>query len=653
LSQAAPPTNKDLHEKYLIYNHYFVGGATPITNTVETREFMVAPVFISYSSRDYEKVRTLVDAIEERGVKCWFSKRDIRAGEHYGDVIVDTIERAPAMVLVFSANANTSEEIKKEIALASQRGMTVIPVRLQDVAPSKAFRYELVTRNWIDLFPKWDEGLQLLVDRLFEAIGERPEPSRQPPSPAPRMPMWVYALVPCAALLVGGGYFWLRPEPHGPADLAADAHAAGGAPSKSDPAVAPTPAIAPAQHPPPTSTSQVSAAAVVAPAANPPAPTSAPASPPAQSAAASPSAPPAATPVSAPAANPPATAAPSQDSTPPPAAPVQAAATTERQSAPPAVPLPTPTPTPPATSSDAAQSAPAPPVQLAAMTPQVPPKSNAPAASKEISVGPPPPFDPNTTGGQIFKECDKCPEMAVTPRGSALLGSPPQESGRQSSEPAPHEIVIAQPFAVGRFDVTFDEWDACVAEGGCNNWRPGDFGFGRGRHPVVFVSWNDAEAYVAWLKQKTGQPYRLLSEAEWEYAARGCTTLKCPNAPFWFGQITPELANYDSRYAYEGSPKGLSLKKTSLVDQGAPNPFGLYNMLGNVRQWVADCWSASPPPARSDPGPRLSGDCADRAVRGGSWSDKPQDLRAAARSWAASDERSPYIGFRVARALGP
>jgi formylglycine-generating enzyme required for sulfatase activity len=280
------------------------------------------------------------------------------------------------------------------------------------------------------------------------------------------------------------------------------------------------------------------------------------------------------------------------------------------------------------------------PVVVAALSPTVPPSAasgaNAPGAD-----------------AKSFKDCDTCPEMVVVPRGAALIGSPAHEAARMSQEPTPSEAVIPAPFAVGRYDVTFNEWDACVAEGGCSAWRPGDFNWGRGNQPVIFVSWKDAEAYVDWLAKKTGKPYRLLSETEWEYAARGCVTTACPNQPFWFGAIKPEIANYDSRYAYEGSPKGLARRRAVPVDQGAPNPFGLYNMLGNVRQWVEDCWSAAPGPPPPGGAARLDGDCSDRVTRGGSYDDKPQDLRAAARSWETIDARSQKIGFRIARAMDP
>ena len=170
---------------------------------------------------------------------------------------------------------------------------------------------------------------------------------------------------------------------------------------------------------------------------------------------------------------------------------------------------------------------------------------------------------------------------------------------------------------------------------------------------MIFVSWKDAHAYVDWLAKKTGKPYRLLSETEWEYAARGCTTTACPNQPFWFGAITPELANYDARYAYAGSPKGLARKRAVPADEGPPNPFGLVNMLGNVRQWVEDCWNAAPGPPPAGGAARLDGDCSQRVTRGGSYDDKPQELRAAARAWETVDTRSQKIGFRVARAMDP
>ncbi len=284
--------------------------------------------------------------------------------------------------------------------------------------------------------------------------------------------------------------------------------------------------------------------------------------------------------------------------------------------------------------------------------------SSAPAPAAEpppsaaISVGPAPNVAANDPGGEVFKECDDCPDMVVVPAGKAMLGSPPGESGRQTFEAAPHAVEIGKPFAVGRYAVSFAQWDACYAEGACGHRRLGDLDFGRGKRPAIFVTWTEAELYVQWLKRKTGQPYRLLSEAEWEYAARGCKTLRCANSPFWFGAIKPELAVYDSRRSYDGSPKATARLKTEPVDSGPANPFGLYNMLGNVRQWTQDCWNPTPTTVASNGAPVLSGDCSARATRGGSWADDPAKLRAAARDYESVDEGSERIGFRVARDLG-
>jgi len=580
---------------------------------------MTAPVFVSHSSRDLKSVRALVQDLEARGVKCWISERDIAPGDNYGDSIVDAIERASAMVLVFSSNADESDEIKKEIALASQRRIPVVPVRIEDVTPSKAFRYELATRNWIDLFPDREQGVIRLAERLASILALPLEAltPRRPTKPAATRPTVAYALGGVGALIVAAGVGWIALRPATPP--------------------APTPAVSARIGTPEASGS------------------------PAQLPAASPS--PAASPT-APASN---AAKIESSETSGSTSPTPTASPSPALASAPA-PLPSPTvatgvapPTPASESAEpAVAAAPSPSASpiVVAFGPAAslsPSPSPAGAAEKPASqpVGPPPALTAGDPGGELFKECDDCPLMIVVPTGKAMLGSPPGEAGRKSDELSPHEVDIAQPLAIARHATTFDEWDACVADGGCNNRRPGDYGFGRKSRPVILVSWDDASSYVDWLKRKTGQPYRLLSEAEWEYAARGCTDLKCRYAPFWFGPIKPELAVYDTRFAYEGSPKASPALKTSASESGAPNPFGLYNMLGNVRQWVADCWSASPPASRSDGAPRLTGDCSERVTRGGSWSDQPAELRAGARSWESADERSPYIGFRVARTLAP
>jgi formylglycine-generating enzyme required for sulfatase activity len=256
-------------------------------------------------------------------------------------------------------------------------------------------------------------------------------------------------------------------------------------------------------------------------------------------------------------------------------------------------------------------------------------------------------------GKTFFRECDMCPVMAVVPGGSNLIGSPSDESGRSSNEGPQQPVAFKVAFAVARSEIAFEEYLACVAEGGCNPDRPGDYGWGYGKQPAINVSWNDAKRYVEWLSKKTSAAYRLLSESEWEYVARGCAKV-CESTPFWFGtQISNARANYDWRYAYLGSPKAQARRRTVPIDAAEPNPFGLLHVHGNAAEWVEDCWNESLAGLPRDGSPRLAGDCSRRVVRGGSWSDEPKDLRSAKRAWELVTERRAQIGFRVARALNP
>jgi formylglycine-generating enzyme required for sulfatase activity len=220
-----------------------------------------------------------------------------------------------------------------------------------------------------------------------------------------------------------------------------------------------------------------------------------------------------------------------------------------------------------------------------------------------------------------FKECDSCPEMVIIPAGDFIMGAPDGEEGSDPDERPQHRVVIPRSFAVGRFAVTFAEWDACVAGGGCKNFLPGDRGWGRGRRPVINVRWEDAKAYVAWLSRKTGKPYRLLSEAEREYVTRAGTT-----TPFWWGaSISSRQANYDAKFPYPagGEDKGEYRRQTVPVDSFDPNPWGLYQVHGNVYEWVEDCWHANYDGAPGDGSARTEPDCADHVVRGGSWNFAP------------------------------
>jgi formylglycine-generating enzyme required for sulfatase activity len=179
-----------------------------------------------------------------------------------------------------------------------------------------------------------------------------------------------------------------------------------------------------------------------------------------------------------------------------------------------------------------------------------------------------------------FKECANCPAMVVVPAGRFTMGSPSSEPGHSADEEPQHRVTIARRFAVGRFEVTFDEWDACAADGGCNGYKPSDEGWGRGRRPVINVSWDDAKAYVAWLSKKTGKSYRLLSAAEYEYATRAGTQTAYP----WGNAIGTNNANCHAC----GSQ--WDARQTAPVGSFAANGFGLYDMVGNVREWTEDCY---------------------------------------------------------------
>jgi formylglycine-generating enzyme required for sulfatase activity len=250
----------------------------------------------------------------------------------------------------------------------------------------------------------------------------------------------------------------------------------------------------------------------------------------------------------------------------------------------------------------------------------------------------------------VFKECDKCPEMVVVPAGSFTMGSPPIEAQRSRDEGPQHRVTFSQPFAVGKFSITFDEWDACAADGGCNNYRPDDRGWGRGRQPVINVSWDDAKAYVTWLSRKTGKPYRLLSESEREYVTRAGTS-----TPFWWGSsISTSQANYDGNSTYGSGAKGEYRQRTVAVDSFQPNPWGLYQVHGNVYDWVEDCYHDTYDEAPSDGSAWTSGYCKSRVLRGGSWGVSPGFLRAAFRDGNTSGfPIFSFFGFRVGRTITP
>ena len=240
-----------------------------------------------------------------------------------------------------------------------------------------------------------------------------------------------------------------------------------------------------------------------------------------------------------------------------------------------------------------------------------------------------------------FRDCPECPELLAVPAGKFTMGSPAAERERDATEGPQREVIFAKPFALGKYPVTFEEYDACAATGACA-YRPPDNGWGRGRQPVVQASWDDAKAYVAWLAKKTGKAYRLPSEAEWEYAARAGTATRY----FWGDEIGR------GRAACAGCGSQWDSKQPAPAGSFAANAFGLHDMHGNIWQWLEDCWHDSYQGAAADGRAwAASGECKQRALRGGGFFSFPKSLRSAARYHYEPKGRLGNIGLRVARDL--
>lgn len=252
------------------------------------------------------------------------------------------------------------------------------------------------------------------------------------------------------------------------------------------------------------------------------------------------------------------------------------------------------------------------------------PEAEAPieraSAPMETAVEPPPVIS------KLFRDCEECPEMMRIEGGTFTMGSAASEAGHRAWEGPQREVTVA-PIAAGVREVTFAEWDACVADGGCGSYAPTDKGWGRGARPVIMVSWTDAQGYARWLSQKTGKTYRLPTEAEWEYAARGGTS-----TAYWWGD----------RFEAGRAPTG----KTAETGTGEANGFGLHDVTGNVAEWVEDCYVNSFAAAPRDGSAVVASNCQ-RVIRGGSWRANAGDLRISNRSRVASTTRDTAIGFRI------
>jgi formylglycine-generating enzyme required for sulfatase activity len=302
--------------------------------------------------------------------------------------------------------------------------------------------------------------------------------------------------------------------------------------------------------------------------------------------------------------------------------------------------------------------------------------SNAPDSTEKASASP---------AGTILKDCEDCPELVIVPSGRFTMGSPDSESGRKDTEGPQRTVEIDAAFAVGRYAITRDQFEAFVVatgrrfDNGCNVAVGNDWelrpelsfrspGFAQdGRHPVVCVSWDDANDYAKWLSTKTGKSYRLLSEAEREYVTRAGTS-----SAYWWGSVAhPDQANFDpNQPGPEMNAQNTSLArgatvKTSALPTGsasppkgtlpvysyAPNAWGLFQVHGNVAEWVEDCWNRSYMGAPAKALAVQSGNCDRRVVRGGGWEYFAPALRSAHRESARKENRYYHVGFRVARNL--
>ncbi len=284
--------------------------------------------------------------------------------------------------------------------------------------------------------------------------------------------------------------------------------------------------------------------------------------------------------------------------------------------------------------------------------------------------------------GTIIKDCTECPEMVIVPAGGFTMGSDSFEqaianygkNGQWIARENPRHNLVVSSFLVGRFAITVGEFSEFVrktnfitdaerngVDAGCmikdgaqwkaidsKNWRNPGFVQGS-NHPVVCVSWNDVAEYIKWLNFLSGRKYRLLSESEREYVTRSGT-----QTAFWWGNtISPEQANYDGTQSFNGGAKGVFRQNSTPVDSFSPNYYGLYNVHGNIYEWLADCWHEVYINAPADGSPWNTGCVNDQQMvqRGGAWNEHPSFLRAAGRVWNLKSNRRNIAGFRLARDL--
>jgi len=243
--------------------------------------------------------------------------------------------------------------------------------------------------------------------------------------------------------------------------------------------------------------------------------------------------------------------------------------------------------------------------------------------------------------GQVFRDCPDCPELVVVPSGIFIMGL---KATSKKCKPA-HRVNISKPFAMGRFEVKFSEWQACHDAGACNT-KPNDHRWGKKDRPVINVTYHDAKRYLTWISKKTGHRYRLPSEAEWEYANRAGTV-----TVWWWGDKVGKNHANCKECKSPWSDGGKKVHGTAPVGSFPPNPFGLHDTTANVFEWVDDCWNKSYKNAPKDGSSWTQGNCRCRVIRGGSFYYYSKVARSAYRAKNPPNVKSYWLGFRVLREL--
>jgi formylglycine-generating enzyme required for sulfatase activity len=564
-------------------------------------------VFISYPHQDKATADAACAKLEAEGIRCWIAPRDVPPGAEWAEAIVDAIDSCRAMVLIFSSNTNASRQIRREVQQAFDGEKPVVPFRIEDVVPERSLRYYMDSVHWLDaLTPPLEQHLeklaasvQALVRRATDGDVDKDRTLRDAEVREQRLRNEADAHKREAEGHDREGAVAAAEHQRQEGNAAAAREAKEN--ERKEKEAEPQGAKARRLR------NEIEASNRVEEEARRSLPRS--------------------------------QARPQWS----PARPTVIAASLIGLAVLGAVGVwlifvgPTSVPAP----------ALAPVVQAPVRAP-----APAPVAPVPVPVTPTKatdtPLSPATERAlkpkDMFKECTNCPEIIVVPAGRFTMGSPANEQGHSSDESPQHTVTFARQFAVGQFGLTFDEWDACVAGGGCNGYKPFDEGLGHGRRPVINVSWDDARAYIVWLSNKTGKTYRLLSEAEYEYATRAGTTTMFP----WGNDIGTNNANCN------GCGSQWDGKQTAPVGSFSANSFGLYDMVGNVNGWTEDCYHDSYKDAPADGLAWTSSGCSMRVFRGGSWYGFPARVRSASRNWAASDNRDfRPLGFRVGRTLTP